>query len=135
LFGKRDLLAKMRPYRGGGEMIREVTEFLTTSGVTEEELARNVASEIGELPGRFETSGSVLGAMQAIALYERPDDYYEGLVAQYSAQTASSLDASARASLDVEDFVWIVVGDAEQVMPQLEALGMPIEVRELETGE
>ncbi len=118
-----------------GEMIREVTEFLTTSGVTEEELARNVASEIGELPGRFETSGSVLGAMQAIALYERPDDYYEGLVAQYSAQTAESLDASARAALDVEDFVWVVVGDAEQVMPQLEALGMPIELRELEGSE
>ena len=117
------------------EMIREVTEFLTTSGVTQEELARNVASEIGELPGRFETSGSVLGAMQAISLYNRPDNYYEGLVDRYSAQTAESLDAAARAALDAGDFVWVVVGDAEAVMPQLEGLGMPIEVRELEGTE
>jgi len=117
------------------EMIRETSEFLTENGVTQEELARNVASEIGELPGRFETSGSVLGAMQAIALYDRPDNYYEGLVARYSAQTADSLDAAARAALDVEDFVWVIVGDAEVVAPQLEQLGLPVEVREIEAAE
>ena len=117
------------------EMIRETTEFLTENGVTEEELARNVASEIGELPGRFETSGSVLGAMQAIALYDRPDNYYEGLVGRYSAQTEDSLDAAARAALDVEDFVWVIVGDAEVVGPQLEQLGLPVEVREIEAAE
>lgn len=114
------------------EMIREVSEFLTTNGVTAEELARNKASEIGELPGRFETSGSVLGAMQSIALFDRPDDYYESLVDRYSAQTAESLDAAARAAIDADDFVWVIVGDAEVVVPQLEALGMPFEVRELE---
>ncbi|MAY19086.1 MAG: peptidase M16 [Erythrobacteraceae bacterium] len=117
------------------EMKREVTEFLTTNGVTEEELTRNVASEIGELPGRFETSGSVLGAMQSLALFDRPDDYYEGLVAKYEAQTAESLDAAARGALDVDDFVWVIVGDASVVQSQLEPLGMPIEVREMEGGE
>ena len=114
------------------EMKREVSEFLTTNGVTDEELARNKASEIGELPGRFETSGAVLRAMQNNALYGRPDNYYEELVGLYTAQTTDSLDAAARAALDVDNFVWVVVGDAEQVMPQLEALGMPIEVREME---
>ena len=117
------------------EMIRETSEFLTTAGVTEEELARNVASEIGELPGRFETSGAVLGAMQSIALYNRPDDYYETLVERYSGQTAASLDAAARTALDVDNFVWVVVGDASVVQSQLETLGLPIEVRELEATE
>ena len=73
--------------------------------------------------------------MQAISLYNRPDNYYEALVDRYTAQTAESLDVAAREALDVEDFVWVVVGDAEQVQPQLEALGMPIEVRELEGTE
>ncbi|MGB3712199.1 MAG: pitrilysin family protein [Erythrobacter sp.] len=114
------------------ELIRETGEFLTTRGVSDEELARNVASEIGELPGRFETSPAVLGAMQSLSLYNRPDTYYETLVDQYQAQTSESLDAAARAALDVDNFVWIVVGDAEQVQPQLEQLGLPLEVRELE---
>ncbi|AWW73919.1 peptidase M16 [Erythrobacter sp. KY5] len=117
------------------EMIRETEEFLTTNGVTDEELARNVASEIGELPGRFETSGAVLSAMQSNALYGRPDDYYEGLVAKYTAQTTDSLNAAARAALNAGNFVWIVVGDAEVVAPQLEQLGLPVETREMEGTE
>jgi len=113
------------------EMIKETREFLTVKGVTEEELTRNVAAEIGELPGSFETSPSVLGAMQSNALYGRPDDYYETLVARYEGQTRESLDAAARSALDVDDFVWIVVGDAAKVGPQLEAVGLPVEVREI----
>jgi predicted Zn-dependent peptidase len=117
------------------EMIRETREFLTTRGVTEEELARNVASEVGELPGRFETSPAVLSAMQQLSLYGRPDDYYEQLVAKFTAQTTDSLDAAARAALDADDFVWVVVGDASVVQPQLEQLGLPVEVREMEGSE
>ena len=112
-------------------MIKETREFLTVKGVTEEELTRNVAAEIGELPGSFETSPAVLGAMQTNALYGRPDNYYETLVARYSGQTRESLDAAARSALDVDDFVWVVVGDAAQVAPQLEALGLPVEVRQM----
>ncbi|MCZ8137189.1 MAG: pitrilysin family protein [Porphyrobacter sp.] len=113
------------------EMIKETREFLTVKGVTEEELKRNVAAEIGELPGSFETSPAVLGAMQSNALYGRPDDYYETLVARYEGQTRESLDAAARSALDVDDFVWVVVGDAAKVAPQLEAVGLPVEVREM----
>ncbi|MBD2842573.1 insulinase family protein [Erythrobacter sp. KMU-140] len=117
------------------ELIRETGEFLSTNGVTAEELSRNVAAEIGELPGRFETSPAVLRAMQSNALYGRSDDYYEGLVAKYEAQTAESLDAAARGALNVDNFVWVVVGDASQVQSQLEGLGMPVEVRELPEDE
>ena len=117
------------------EMIRETSEFLTTNGVTEEELTRNVAAEIGELPGRFETSGSVLRALQSNAQYNRPDNYYETLVERYGSQTTDSLDAAAREAISADDFVWIVVGDASVVKEQLDALGMPIEVRELPSEE
>ena len=117
------------------ELRREIGEFLTTRGVTDEEIARNVASEIGELPGRFETSVAVLGALQSNALFGRPDDYYETLVPRYQAQTNASLDTAVRAGLDADKFVWIVVGDADVVMDQLEPLGLPIEVRELPADE
>ena len=117
------------------EMIRETREFLTTSGVKPEELARSQASEIGELPGRFETSPAVLGAMQALALYRRPDDYYETLASQYRGQTAEGLDKAARRALDPDGFVWVVVGDAATVRAQLAPLGLPIEERELPASE
>ncbi len=117
------------------EMIRETRQFLTTSGVSAEELARSQAAEIGELPGRFETSPAVLGAMQSLALFRRPDNYYEMLVPRYRSQTAQSLDAAARAALKADGFVWIVVGDASTVRAQLDPLGLPIEQRALPSAE
>jgi zinc protease len=113
------------------EMIRETRAFLTSEGIRPAELERSVASEIGELPGRFETSPAVLSAMQSLSLYRRPDSYYETLVEQYRSQTRESLDAAARSVLDPDRFVWIVVGDASIVRSQLDPLGLPIEQREL----
>ena len=48
------------------------------------------------------------------------------------ALTAPELDAAAQASIDPDRFVWVVVGDASVVQPQLEALGLPVEVRSTE---
>ena len=114
------------------ELRREIGEFLTDRGVSEEELVRIVNNEIRELPGQFETSGAVLGAMQTNALYGRPMDYYETLAERYTGQTAASLDTAARNALDLDRFTWVVVGDAEKVRPQLEQLGLPIEEVEAE---
>ena len=113
------------------EMIRETSEFLTAKGVTTEELQRSIASEVGALPGRFETSPAVLGAIQGNALFGRPDNYQETLASLYRAQTTESLDAVARATIDVDKFVWVVVGDASKVASQLEAVGLQVEVREM----
>jgi predicted Zn-dependent peptidase len=109
---------------------QDVVEFLTTKGVTQEERDRAVDNNINRLPGQFETSGSLLGAMMSMDVLKRPDNYYVSLPAQYRAQTPASLDQAARAALDPKGFTWIVVGDAAKVRPQLEKLGLPIEVVE-----
>jgi len=117
-----------------GDSIRalsqDIRDFLGAKGVTDEELSRTVASRINQLPGQFETSDAVLSAMQTNALYGRPDDYYELLVGQYQTQTRATLDAALRGALDPNGFVWVVVGDAAKIRPQLAKLRMPIEVME-----
>ena len=112
------------------ELNRQITDFLTTKGVTQEERDRLVTKNINQLPGEFETSGAVLGAMMNIDMLQRPDNYYETLAPEYRAQTTASLDKAARSVLDPKAFVWIVAGDAAKVRPQLEKLGMPLEVVE-----
>jgi predicted Zn-dependent peptidase len=114
------------------ELIRETKAFLTDKGVTDAELARSTSADIGALPGSFETSPAVLGALQSNALFGRADDYQEKLAGIYRAQTTASLDAAARAGIAPEKFVWVVVGDAAKVRAQLEPLGLPIEQRETE---
>jgi predicted Zn-dependent peptidase len=75
----------------------QVAAFLGKKGVTREELDRTVANLSQQLPGRFETSQAVLGAMMSNSLYRRPDNYYELLADKYRAQTQSGLDTAARA--------------------------------------
>ena len=112
------------------ELNRQINEFLTTRGVTQEELTRVITKNINQLPGEFETSGAVLGALMNNDMLGRPDNYYETLAPEYRAQTTASLDRAARSALDPKGFTWIVVGDAAKVRPQLDKLGMPVEVVE-----
>ena len=78
--------------------------------------------------------GSVLGGIVNIVTYDRPDDYYETLAEKYSSLTTEQLDAAARADFKGEDLVFVVVGDAAVVRPQLDALGLPVEIRAAEGG-
>lgn len=110
------------------ELNKLITDFVTTQGVTAEERDRVVSKNINALPGEFETSGAVLGAMMNIDMLGKPDNYYETLAPEYRSLTTAKLDQAARAALDPKGFTWIVVGDAAKVRPQLEKLGMPIEV-------
>ena len=98
-------------------------------GVTPQELERTVNGNTRRLAGSYETSGAVLGAMRTNDMLDRPDDYPETVAARTNALTAAELDAAARAAIDPSNFVWVVVGDASVVKPQLDALGMPVEVR------
>ena len=107
---------------------QQVKDFLTTKGVTNEELTREVNGSTRELPGRFETSDAVLSAMQQNDARHRPDDYYSTIAQKYRGLTVPQLDAAARAALDPNKFVFVVVGDASKVRPQLDSIGLPVEV-------
>ena len=102
--------------------------FFGAKGVNAEELERTIANRVNGLPGRFETSEAVLGAMLSNDLYGRPDNYHETLAVKYRAFRADDLDQAMRAAVDPKGFVWVVVGDAAKIRPQLDKLGMPIEV-------
>ena len=115
-----------------GESIRALNDqlsmMLRKKGVSGEELTRLVSNNVDALPGRFETSGAVLGAMMTNDLYHRPDNYYELLADKYRGLTRAGLDQALKAAVDPRGFTWVVVGDAKQVRPQLDKLGIPVEV-------
>ncbi|HVM36772.1 MAG TPA: pitrilysin family protein [Sphingomicrobium sp.] len=117
-----------------GDSIRalnaQLSDMLGKKGVTQAELTRLVSSNVDALPGRFETSAAVLQAMITNDLYNRPDDYFEQLAGKYRGLTQAQLDAALKEAIDPRGFVWVVVGDAKTVRPQLNRLGMPIEVIE-----
>ncbi|MBB6426559.1 pitrilysin family protein [Sphingopyxis sp. JAI128] len=109
------------------ELQSELTAFLGTKGVTAQEREWSTNGSIRELPGSFETSGDVLSGVRNIVKFGRPDNYYESLPATYEGMTLAQIDAAARKMLSTDDLVYVVVGDAAVVKPQLDGLGLPVE--------
>lgn len=115
-----------------GDSIRVLREmidaFRTTQGVSEGEHTRTINGNIRQLPGAYETAASILGALRSNDLYDRPDNYWEAVAGRYRAMSAADMDTAARAVIDPSRFVWVVVGDASVVRPQLNQLGLEVEV-------
>ncbi len=107
-------------------MVGDIKDFLGAKGVTPAEFTKVIKGNIAALPGEYETTGAVLGQMQADALYGRPFDYVETLGRRYATLTAPILDQAARAIIDPAKLSWVVVGDKGQIEGQLKALGLPI---------
>ena len=110
-------------------LIAQYDRFLEADGVTPQELERTVNGNTRSLAGGFETSAQILAALRSNALYGRPDDYQESVASRTRALTAAQMDAAAREVIKPDQFVWVVVGDASVIQPQLETLGLPLEVR------
>ncbi|MBA4353869.1 MAG: peptidase M16 [Novosphingobium sp.] len=106
---------------------KEIAAFTGASGVKPEELDWSTKGSARELPGMFETSAAVLDGMAKIINYKRPDDYYETLAARYGKMTPAEADKAFRSKISSEGMVWVVVGDAATVKPQLAGLGLPVE--------
>ncbi|MBA3675838.1 MAG: insulinase family protein [Sphingosinicella sp.] len=109
-------------------VIDQIKGFTTSNGVTPAELQRIINGNTRQLAGQFETSGALLGSLRSNALYRRPDNYWEMIADRYRGMTAQVLDQRARQMIDPSKIVWVVVGDAATVRPQLLPLGLPIEV-------
>ena len=109
-------------------LIDQLNDFNGAKPVTAEELEKTIKGNVLELPGSYEQSSAVLAQMQSDRLNKRSFDYAETLAGKYNALTAKALNDAMRAKVDPSKITWLVVGDAAKVKPQLEALGLPIEM-------
>jgi predicted Zn-dependent peptidase len=109
-------------------LMDQLKDFNGPKPVTPDELEKTIKGNVLELPGSYEQSAAVLAQMQADRLNKRPFTYAETLAGKYSALTAQGLNDEMRAKVDPAKITWLVVGDAAKVKPQLETLGLPIEM-------
>ncbi len=110
-------------------LIANIEAFAGREPVAPADLARIINSNIYALPGTFETSTAVLAALERMRLFNWPDDYFETLAPRYRALDRAAITRAAAGTIDPKRLQWVVVGDARVVLPQLEALGLPLEIR------
>ena len=106
----------------------DVAAFLGKEPMTQAEFDRAINGAIRSLSGNFETSDAVLSAMQQNDLLKRPDDYYATITRRYQGLSLPQLNTAIQQAIDPGKTIWVVVGDAKQVRPQLDSIGLPVEV-------
>jgi zinc protease len=84
---------------------------------------------VGVFPLRFETTGGVAAAMEPLAMYGLPDDYWHTYRANLEAVGPDEVLAAARDLVHPDQLLLLTVGDASAVRAEVEAAGFgPLEV-------
>jgi predicted Zn-dependent peptidase len=104
------------------ELRREISEYATgKASAKPEEVAKIQATEIRGLPGSYETASAVLGTLNGLVRFNRPDDYVFKRKAEIEGLSVEQVKAAAGA-LDPDALTWVVVGDLKQIEKPVRAL-------------
>lgn len=109
-------------------IIADMAAIRTTRPITADERGRTIANSVLGLPGEFEAGTAFLSAMERNAILGRPDDYYVTIARRLGGLGVDDLNRAVQ-QFTADHMLWVVVGDAAKVEPQLKDLGMPVEVR------
>ena len=111
------------------EIFREL-ERIRESEIEPDELATARQSIAQSLPGMFETTPEAAASIGQLFVHNLPLNYYHELPDEIERISASDVHRAARAYLMPENAVIVAVGNRDRIQPELEKLGLPIEVRD-----
>ena len=118
-------------------ILEQVEGFLGDNGVTDAELERTVNGNVRQsFLAKFERSTRVLGSDAR----RRPvstvlPTMQRRLPTRYRALKTEDLNKAMADAVDPEKFTWVIVGDADKIKDQLEALDMPVTYHGYEAGD
>jgi zinc protease len=107
------------------ESVAEIMQELTAirDGVTEEELAFARDGLLQAMNRQYESISALNQMLDGISMYAYPDDYLVGRIAILGRITKQDVDALAAKYVHPDRAAILVVGDKEQVLGPLQALG------------
>lgn len=113
------------------EMMKEIRNFPENPS-SPEELTAAKESSIRSLPGDFETTGAIAGAISSIFVYDYPLDHYAALPEKYQAITQADIARVAKQYLHPDQLIILAAGDRSKIETPLTDAGVgPVEVRDI----
>jgi predicted Zn-dependent peptidase len=114
-----------------GEIIREL-EGLAHNGATEEEVAATKDFAAGIFGLQLETVGQIATRLTQSIVFGLSDDYYHRYRDNIRGVSVEEVSAAARSHLRPHEAQIVIVGDADDIRPALEALELgSVEVTDL----
>ncbi len=104
------------------EMLKEAKAVIGDQPLTAQEIGKIKVGDVRSMPGSYQTTAAVMGALQGIALYKRPDDYVQTLKSRIEAQTDASVEAAAKQVIHPDQLTWVIVGDLNKIEAPIRAL-------------
>lgn len=99
------------------------------SSPTEPELAEVRDFLVGVFPLRFETTAGIAAAIEPLAVYDLPDEWWHAYRSNLEAVTISDVHDVARELIHPDEALILIVGDASKIRDELAAADLgPVEV-------
>lgn len=112
------------------DFMHELRSVLDT--IPSDELARAKRYTELRLPWSFETTQQIATAVNTVALYGLPTDYYNNYVRNIEAVTQADVQRVARQYIRPESLAIVIVGDRKTIEPGLRAINIaPIVIRDI----
>jgi predicted Zn-dependent peptidase len=104
------------------EISKELTQFVTDKPVTEVEFSKVQKNAIMQLPGSWETNGSVFNALQSAISYDRGINYLYNYPAMLEGLKLQDINAAAVKVIKPNNLTWVIVGDRKKIEEGIRAL-------------
>jgi zinc protease len=113
------------------EMMKEIRNFPLNPS-SPEELTAAKESSIRSLPGDFETTSAIAGAISSIFVYDYPLDHFAALPEKFEAITQADIARVAKQYLHPDQLIILAAGDRSKIETPLTDAGVgPVEVRDI----
>jgi predicted Zn-dependent peptidase len=106
------------------EMVKEVHDVVDKRPLSADEIAKIKANDVRKLPGKFESTAAVLGALGDIVLYGRADDFVQTLKQRVEGQSDDAVRAAAKEVIHPDNFTWVIVGDLAKIEAGVRSLNL-----------
>jgi zinc protease len=104
------------------EVLKEARAVIGSKPLGADEIAKIKEQRIRALPGSYETTGAVLGAISGIVQYHRPDDYVQTLKDRLEGVTPAAAETAIKEIVKPDAITWVIVGDLKKIEAPVRAL-------------
>lgn len=105
------------------ELRKEISEFISTRPVTQEELDKVKTNQVLRLPGQWETNSSVNSSVVDLVKYDLPDDYYQNYDSNVRNLSLKEVRDVSKSVVKPDAVNWFMVGDRAKIADKLDELG------------
>jgi len=106
------------------EVLKEARAVIGEKPLTDAEVQKIKDNDVRKMPGQYETAQAVLGAVENIVKYDRPDDYVQTLKSRIEGQKDADIEAAAKQVIHPDHLTWVIVGDLSKIEKPIRALNL-----------